>query len=72
MSENEEEKKVKLGLAHLYAQAEVNGVAAVKVSDGEIFMLTRKLVESLIDKMEKENQDRIVMFVRSGPPPTEN
>ncbi len=60
------EGDVGLAMSHLEAQCQVNGVASVRVRDGEIFMFSRGAVESLLEKMAESKQDRIVVFVRAG------
>ena len=65
--EKERERKSQLALASLHAQCEANGVAAVKLGDGELFMFSRKIVMTLIEKMDESGEDRAIIFVKTGP-----
>ena len=70
MSDNKDASD--LALAHLYAQCEAQGVAALKCTDGEMFMFSRKTVEMLKEKIDASDQDRIMIFVKTGPTLVEN
>lgn len=70
--EKEQERRGQLALASLHAQCEVNGCAAIKFADGEMFMFSRKIVETLREKMDAEQQDRALIFVKTGPLIREN
>jgi len=54
-------------LQHLFSRVETDGVAAVKVKDGEIFLFSRTKVEELLAGMDKSGESRCLVFVQSGP-----
>lgn len=45
-------------------QIQMQGVAAYKVSDGEVFVFTAQLLEQLLEKA-KEGDGRTVVFIQS-------
>lgn len=63
----EDDKTTNKMLSILFAQAEVNGVAAVKVGDGQVFVFTKKICEGLLKEMEDSKKDQCVVFVKQGP-----
>lgn len=54
-------------LQHLFSRVETDGVAAVKVKDGEVFLFSRKKVEDLLAAMDKNGENRCLVFVQTGP-----
>lgn len=61
-----QEDDAKLAMAHMEAQVQVHGVASIKVKDGEIFMFSREIVEKLMAQMKDTDQDRVLVFVKTG------
>lgn len=64
---DEKDDGVSAALAQFEVNIETNGVAAIKVSDGEIFGFTRQTLLCLINKMDDAKSDRITVFVKTGP-----
>jgi hypothetical protein len=63
----EDDKLTNKMINTLYARAEVDGIAAVRVKDGQVFLFTRKLCEDLIQEMKDSERDHCVVFVKQGP-----
>ncbi len=63
---SEQDQSANIAMAHMEAQCQVHGVASVKVRDGEIFMFSREMVESLVKRMQDTDQDRVLVFVKTG------
>jgi len=72
MQEKEQKRKGNLALATLDAQCQVNGAACIRFEDGQMFMFSRKTIETLCEKMDADNQDRSIIFVKTGPILREN
>jgi len=66
MSDEYDESDANTALAYMKAQCQVNGVSAIKVEDGEMFMFSRQLVDQLIEKLDSTGQENIIVFVKSG------
>ena len=63
----DESKLPEKALQHLFSRVETDGVAAVKVRDGEIFLFSKKKVQALLETMEKNGEERCMVFVQTGP-----
>lgn len=64
---DDENKLPQKALQHLFSRVETDGVAAVKVRDGEIFLFSRKKIMDLIETMDKNGENRCMVFVQTGP-----
>lgn len=53
--------------AVMEAQLAAQGVASVRVRDGQIFLFSRDFCQKMLEKMDKAGTDRAVVFVKSGP-----
>jgi hypothetical protein len=62
-------KDTDVAIAQMRAQVEAHGVASVRVDDGEVFMFSKKMVESFVKTLEDQNQQFIVVFVKNGKAP---
>lgn len=71
-AEKEAERRGQLALSALHAQCEANGAACIRFEDGQMFMFSRKTIETLREKMDADNQDRSIIFVKTGPILREN
>jgi hypothetical protein len=69
MKDDTLEKNTNAAIAQMRARVEAHGVASVKVDDGEVFMFSKKMIESFAKKLEEQNQEIIVVFVKSGGAP---
>lgn len=64
MSETDDHKFL---LGHLGAESSTgDGVAAVKMSDGTMFMFTLEALERLIEKARTNEHQRVLVFVKTG------
>lgn len=41
-----------------------NGYSAVNVSDGEVFMFSRGMIEMLLEQMNREERDTCIVFIQ--------
>lgn len=64
---SDEPKMSDKALQHLFSRVETDGVAAVKVKDGEVFLFSRKKVEELLAGMDSSGENRCLVFVQTGP-----
>lgn len=55
-------------MRQMLARLEIDGVATVNVSDGQIFMFSRKKINELIESMDESGQDRCMVMVRIAKP----
>lgn len=48
----------------LIARAQRDGVAVASVTDGSIFILSRRKLEEMIQTIDESKDDKIIMFVK--------
>lgn len=53
-------------LAYLKAQCSINGVAAIRFKDGQMFMFTRDTINNIVDQMDNKKSDEAIVFVHTG------
>lgn len=56
-------------IAQMFSNLELNGVGACRVKDGEVFAFSKKKILELLDTMDEKNQDKIIVFVKTGSEP---
>jgi hypothetical protein len=56
-----------IALSHLEAHVMAEGVGVLQVTDGQIFMFSREFLGDIMKKMDEENRERVVVFVKRGP-----
>lgn len=49
---------------HLVALARAQGVACSTVKDGHVIVFTRKILESLIQKVDESGKDTCLVFIK--------
>lgn len=50
------------------AQIDFQGVGAIKVSDGEVFMFPVEMLRKLIEVAEAKQSDKVVVFIKRSNP----
>lgn len=53
-------------VAELMSRVNEDGVAVSKVSDGFVFVFTRKKLEEIVASLNDKKQDNCVIFVKSS------
>lgn len=59
-------------IEYLKTQADVYGVGAVKVNDGECFYFSIEKLQSLIENAKTKGTNRVFIFVKAGSQPILN
>jgi hypothetical protein len=54
-------------MAHLEAGCAEKGVASIQFKDGEVVMMTIEMLKSLVATAESNGQERILIFIATGP-----
>lgn len=68
MSEQDDNHKEYMrALAYLKAGAQANGVCAIKMADGEMFMFSKDMVYKLKENVDSGTEDAVLVFVKTGP-----
>lgn len=66
MNENELDKEQLLAISSLQSRCDVDGVATLKFNDGEMFMMSKTFIESLLEKVNGSAEKRVIVFVKTG------
>jgi hypothetical protein len=64
MMDDEQDARMRQALA----TAEINGVATLKVSDGQIFFFSKKKLQELVAGLEEDGKETCTIFVKIVPP----
>lgn len=62
--DDEQDKRMRQALAN----AEINGVSTLRVSDGQIFFFSRKKLQELVKDLEADGKESCTIFVKIVPP----
>lgn len=68
---DDRDKKITKGLTALMTQLELNGVAAVQVSDGYVYAFSKKKLLELVESCDKAKEEKVIVFVKHGVEPVE-
>lgn len=60
--------KTDSGIDYLLELADRDGIAVTSVTDGHVFVLTRKHVQGILKMMDDKVTDRAVIFVKRAAP----
>ena len=72
MDDNDGKKQGELAAGYMKLQCELHGVASVRVSDGQMFMLSTKKLRELLVQCDEKGSDFALIFVKSGSTLQEN
>jgi len=64
---DETEKRYAMAMSHLEAKVIERGIGSVKFEDGEMVMISLDLMRDLIKSSEEKGQDRVIVFIGTGP-----